>query len=101
MIGSRKKTLQSFRRLSDHTRLPFDVFAESGHSLLTGWLGLPPTGKKCRMKLPYFRRREDGLIRQNRVLVDMYRQREIDMFARLREFNKAHVPGQVTELGLN
>ena len=39
-----------------------------------------------------------GLIRENWVLVDLldaWRQLGVDVFARLREFNKARVPGEV------
>ncbi len=58
-----------------------------------GWLGLPPVGKKITMRSLDFWRIENGLIRENWVLVDllhMYDQIGIDVFARLREFNKAH-----------
>jgi len=57
-----------------------------------GWLGLPPVDKKITMRSLDFWRLEDGLIRENWVLVDllhMYDQIGIDVFARLREFNKA------------
>lgn len=69
-----------------------------------GWLGLPPTGHKFTMKSLDFWRLENGRIRENWVLVDMidmYQQQGVDVFARLREFNKARVPGRVAELGLN
>ena len=45
-----------------------------------------------------FWRVENGLIRENWVMVDllhMYSQIGIDVFARLREFNKARNMGQV------
>ena len=57
-----------------------------------GWLGLPPVGKKITMRSLDFWRIENGLIRENWVLVDllhMYDQIGIDVFARIREFNKA------------
>lgn len=69
-----------------------------------GWLGLAPTGNKFSMKSLDFWRLENGLIRENWVLVDMidmYSQQGVDVFARLREFNKARVPGRVAPLGLN
>ncbi|WP_222869451.1 hypothetical protein ROLI_032270 [Roseobacter fucihabitans] len=57
-----------------------------------GWLGIAPTGKKIAMRSLDFWRLENGLIRENWVLVDllhMYDQIGVDVFARLREFNKA------------
>ncbi|WP_415402082.1 ester cyclase [Tateyamaria sp. SN3-11] len=57
-----------------------------------GWLGLPPTHKKIAMRSLDFWRLENGLIRENWVMVDllhMYDQIGVDVFARMREFNKA------------
>ena len=57
-----------------------------------GWLGIAPTGKKIEMRSLDFWRMEDGLIRENWVLVDMlqmYDQIGVDVLARMREFNKA------------
>ena len=57
-----------------------------------GWLGIAPTGKKIAMRSLDFWRVENGLIRENWVLVDllhMYDQIDVDVFARMREFNKA------------
>lgn len=57
-----------------------------------GWLGLPPTDKKIAMRSLDFWRLEQGRIRENWVMVDMlqmYDQLGVDVFARLREFNKA------------
>lgn len=59
-----------------------------------GWLGIAPAGKKIQMRSLDFWRVENGLIRENWVLVDllhMYDQIGVDVFARLREFNKARV----------
>lgn len=59
-----------------------------------GWLGIAPPGTKITMRSLDFWRLEDGLIRENWVLVDllhMYDQIGVDVFARLREFNKARV----------
>lgn len=59
-----------------------------------GWLGIAPTGKKIEMRSLDFWRLEGGLIRENWVLVDllhMYHQLDVDVFARLREFNKARI----------
>lgn len=63
-----------------------------------GWMGIAPSGKRITMRSLDFWRLENGLIRENWVLVDLldaYRQLGVDVFARLREFNKARVPGAV------
>ncbi len=57
-----------------------------------GWLGITPAGQKITMRSLDFWRCEDGLIRENWVLVDLlhvFDQIGVDVFARLREFNKA------------
>lgn len=57
-----------------------------------GWLGIPPVDKRITMRSLDFWRLEGGLIRENWVLVDlvdMYDQIGVDVFARMREFNKA------------
>lgn len=57
-----------------------------------GWLGIAPTGQKITLRSLDFWRTEKGLIRENWVLVDLldvYHQLGVDVFARLREFNKA------------
>ena len=66
-----------------------------------GWLGIAPSGQEITMRSLDFWRVEDGLIRENWVLVDLldvYAQLGVDVFARLREFNKARVPGVVPPL---
>jgi hypothetical protein len=66
-----------------------------------GWMGLPPTGTEITLRSLDFWRLEDGLIRENWVLVDLldaYRQLGVDVLARMREFNKARVPGAIPEL---
>ena len=53
-----------------------------------GWLGLPPTGKLITLKSLDFWRLENGLIRENWVLVDLidvYQQLGVDVFERMRE----------------
>ncbi len=63
-----------------------------------GWMGLAPAGTEISMRSLDFWRMEDGKIRENWVMVDIldaYRQLGVDVFARLREFNKARVPGHV------
>jgi predicted ester cyclase len=64
------------------------------HMTLTGdgWLGIAPSGQSLTMRSLDFWRCENGLIRENWVLVDLldvYHQLGVDVFARLREFNKA------------
>ncbi|MEM7042994.1 MAG: ester cyclase [Pseudomonadota bacterium] len=63
-----------------------------------GWMGIAPSGRRITMKSLDFWRIENGLIRENWVMVDIldvYRQLGVDVFARLSEFNKARVPGRI------
>jgi len=63
-----------------------------------GWMGIAPSGQRITMKSLDFWRMEAGKIRENWVMVDLldaYRQLGVDVFARLREFNKARVPGRL------
>jgi predicted ester cyclase len=64
-----------------------------------GWMGIPPLGQEVLLRSLDFWRLEDGLIRENWVLVDLldlYRQIGVDVLGRMAEFNKARVPGRVT-----
>lgn len=64
-----------------------------------GWLGIAPAGQEVSLRSLDFWRVERGLIRENWVLIDLldvYRQLGIDVFARLREFNKAHSVTHIT-----
>lgn len=57
-----------------------------------GWLGIAPSGQKITMRSLDFWRLEGDLIRENWVLVDLldvYHQIGVDVFDRLRAFNKA------------
>lgn len=57
-----------------------------------GWMGIAPPGKRVTMCSLDFWRVENGLIRENWVMVDLldvYRQLGVDVLARMREFNKA------------
>lgn len=57
-----------------------------------GWLGIPPVGKKIAMRSLDFWRLENGLIRENWVLVDllhMYDQIGVDVLGRMREMTGA------------
>ena len=59
----------------------------------TGWMGIAPVDKHITLCSLDFWRVENGKIRENWVLVDlldMYHQIGIDVFDRMREFNKAH-----------
>lgn len=63
-----------------------------------GWMGIAPSGKRITMCSLDFWRVENGLIRENWVMVDLldaYRQLGVDVFARLREFNKARNLGRI------
>ena len=63
-----------------------------------GWMGLPPTNKELEMRSLDFWRLENGLIRENWVLIDLidiYRQLGINIFDRLREFNKSRQTGKI------
>jgi predicted ester cyclase len=56
-----------------------------------GWMGIAPSGQKITMRSLDFWRCENGLIRENWVLVDLlhvYRQIGVDVLARMREFNQ-------------
>jgi len=64
-----------------------------------GWMGIAPAGKEVLLRSLDFWRVENGKIRENWVLVDLldlYRQIGVDVFARLREFNKARNLGPIT-----
>lgn len=66
-----------------------------------GWMGIPPVGTEIMMRSLDFWRVENGLIRENWVLVDLldvYRQIGVDVFARLSEFNKTR-PMTAIDLG--
>ena len=58
-----------------------------------GWLGIAPVNKEIFLRsLDFWKLGEDGLIRENWVLVDildMYHQVGINVFQRLRELNKS------------
>ena len=57
-----------------------------------GWMGIAPVGQQITMRSFDFWRCENGLIRENWVLVDLlhvYKQIGVDVLGRMREFNKA------------
>ncbi len=60
-----------------------------------GWMGIAPADQKITMRSLDFWRCENGMIRENWVLVDLlnvYAQIGVDVLARMREFNKARAP---------
>ena len=64
-----------------------------------GWMGIAPSGREVLLRSLDFWRMEDGLIRENWVLVDLldlYAQVGVDVLGRMQEFNKARVIGNVT-----
>lgn len=61
-----------------------------------GWLGIAPAGQRIDLRSLDFWRLENGLIRENWVLIDfidIYRQLGVDIFERVREFNKTRSTG--------
>ena len=63
-----------------------------------GWMGIAPSGKRITMKSLDFWRIENGKIRENWVMVDLldvYSQLGVDVFARMKEFNKSRIPGRL------
>ncbi len=57
-----------------------------------GWMGIAPAGQKITMRSLDFWRCENGMIRENWVLVDLlsvYAQIGVDVLGRMRAFNKA------------
>jgi predicted ester cyclase len=63
-----------------------------------GWMGIAPAGTEVELRSLDFWRLEDGLIRENWVLVDLltlYQQIGVDVLARMREFNKARNIGTI------
>jgi predicted ester cyclase len=61
-----------------------------------GWMGIAPAGQEVRLRSLDFWRLEDGLIRENWVLVDLldlYAQIGVDVLGRMAEFNKARLKG--------
>ncbi len=64
-----------------------------------GWLGIAPAGREVTLRSLDFWVMEDGLIRENWVLVDLldlHAQLGVDVLARMREFNKARNVGPIT-----
>lgn len=65
-----------------------------------GWMGIAPSNKKMTMRSLDFWRCENGLIRENWVLVDLlhvYNQLGMDVFERMREITFARQPRRISE----
>ena len=63
-----------------------------------GWMGIAPSDQPLEMRSLDFWRLENGLIRENWVLIDLldiYRQIGINIFDRVKEFNKAKQTGEI------
>ena len=63
-----------------------------------GWMGIAPNNQEVLLRSLDFWRLENGLIRENWVMVDLleaYKDLGVDVFARLREFNKARNLGRI------
>ena len=66
-----------------------------------GWLGIAPVNKVITLRSLDFWRLEHGKIRENWVLVDLldiYNQIGVNVFSRLKEFNKANTKGVFNEV---
>ncbi len=99
------RKLDAMGDLASHWVAEGDYVCETGwpNMRLTithdGWMGIAPAGTEITMRSLDFWRMEDGLIRENWVLVDLidvYAQIGVDVFARLREFNKARNLAPIT-----
>ena len=63
-----------------------------------GWMGIAPNNQEVTLRSLDFWRVENGLIRENWVLVDLlnlYAQIGVDVLYRMQEFGKARIPGAV------
>lgn len=96
--GMPDRKLDAMGDLMSHWFAQGDYVCETGwpNMRLTlsddGWMGIAPAGKEVLLRSLDFWRLENGFIRENWVLVDLldlYSQVGVDVFARLREFNKA------------
>jgi len=103
--GMPDRKLDAMGDLMSHWIAAGDYVAETGwpNMRLTlsgdGWMGIPPLDREVLLRSLDFWRVEDGLIRENWVLVDLldlYAQIGVDVLGRMQEFNKARVPGMVS-----
>lgn len=91
------RKLDAMGDLRSHWIAEGDYVAETGWPNMRlsitgdGWMGIAPAGQKVTLCSLDFWRLENGLIRENWVLVDLldlYRQIGVDVLGRMREFNK-------------
>jgi predicted ester cyclase len=103
--GMPDRKLDAMGDLMSHWFAEGDYVCETGwpNMRLTltddGWMGIAPAGREVLLRSLDFWRMENGKIRENWVLVDLldlYAQVGIDVFARLREFNKARNIGSLS-----
>lgn len=103
--GMPDRKLDAMGDLMSHWISEGDYVSETGwpNMRLTitgdGWMGIAPSGREVVLRSLDFWRMEDGLIRENWVLVDlldMYRQIGVDVLARMSEFNKARNTGPIS-----
>lgn len=77
----------------DHTYVGFTAWPGMTMTVSgDGWLGIAPANQKITMRSLDFWRCENGLIRENWVLIDLldvYNQLGVDVLGRMKEFNKA------------
>lgn len=104
LTGMPDRKLDAMGDLASHWVAQGDYVCETGwpNMRLTlsgdGWMGIAPAGKEVLLRSLDFWRMENGLIRENWVLVDLldlYGQIGVDVFARLKEFNKARNIGAI------
>lgn len=100
--GMPDRKLDAMGDLMSHWFAEGDYVCETGwpNMRLTlsddGWMGIAPAGKEVLLRSLDFWRMENGLIRENWVLVDildLYAQCGVDVLARVREFNKVRNMG--------
>lgn len=99
------RKLDAMGDLASHWFAQGDYVCETGwpNMRLTltddGWMGIAPANTEVLLRSLDFWRMEDGLIRENWVLVDLldlYAQCGVDVLARMGEFNKARNLGPIT-----
>lgn len=98
------RKLDAMGDLMSHWIAEGDYVAETGwpNMRLTitgdGWMGIAPGGQDILMRSLDFWRVEQGLIRENWVLVDLldvYNQIGVNVLARMEEFNKTRLTGTI------
>lgn len=109
--GMPDRKLDASADLTSHWVAEGDYVCETGwpNMRLTlngdGWMGIAPPGKEVLLRSLDFWRLENGLIRENWVLVDLldlYSQIGVDVLGRMQEFNKSRLIGAINvPSGLN